>query len=43
MNLSYQYYSLSNNHENCPAWVESERYFNCEHFSKLIRFFTRRF
>ncbi|WP_294581808.1 hypothetical protein [uncultured Thomasclavelia sp.] len=43
MNLAYEYYSLLNNHDVYPAWVESEKYFNCEHFSKIIRFFTKRF
>ncbi len=43
MNLSYQYYFLAKNHETYPAWVQSEGYFNCDHFSKIFHFIKSKF
>ena len=34
----YGYFVITDNFETCPAWVQSENYFNCENFSKLFKF-----
>ena len=33
----YGYFVITDNFETCPAWVQSENYFNCENFSKLFK------
>ncbi|MCR1889523.1 hypothetical protein [Longibaculum muris] len=39
MFISSDYYALASERNYCPSWVQSERYFNCAHFSKLLSFF----
>ena len=34
----YGYFVITDNFETCPAWVQSENYFNCENFSQKISY-----
>lgn len=43
MNLYYEYYAATKKYNSYPAWVKSEGYFNCEHFSRIISLFRNRF
>ena len=38
----YGYFVITDNFETCPAWVQSENYFNCENFSRFFRFFKKK-
>ncbi|WP_261797097.1 hypothetical protein [Candidatus Stoquefichus massiliensis] len=38
MNATYDYYYLTHNYDTYPSWIQSERYFNCDSFSKLFSF-----
>jgi len=42
MNFSYEYYVLTRELDNYPDWIQSERYFNCENFVRILDFFKKR-
>lgn len=42
MNATYDYYYLTHNYDTYPSWIQSERYFNCDSFSKLFSFLWNR-
>lgn len=42
MIYTHEYYLLTRHENTIPAWVKSERYFNCDNFVKIFSFFRNK-